>query len=87
MPEFPPHFSQRICPIITAGVIRPPDESIVKLPTAGGSMQINVQPCLGPRCMYFVPTLDGEGKVVNGNCAPAVQAFVMLNAVQQGAPK
>lgn len=73
----------KICPILTAANLRPPEPARV-LGIAGqkaAPQAPDAVACQGPVCAFFLPIMDGAGRIAGGNCCIALipSAVSMLN--------
>lgn len=79
----PPPPQPKFCPILTAAIMRPQQES--KIVGLDGQKQseggYDAVPCAGPNCAFFTPIHDGQGRLRGGNCAITLfpTAISMLN--------
>lgn len=64
----------KMCPVLSAGVVKLPERSALvgldgKPPPSAEPVDMNVIPCQGPSCAWFMRIADERGRLVDGNCA------------------
>jgi hypothetical protein len=80
--------SPKLCPILTAAVLRAHEESkIVGLDGTKKDGGYEAVPCAGPNCAFFTPVFGDDGQPRGGNCAITLipTAVAMLNGTVAGA--
>jgi hypothetical protein len=65
-------YNTKMCPELTAGMMRPKEEKRVQtLGAAQVETGLSVQPCVGMDCMWFQAVADQHGIPRHGQCGKA----------------
>jgi hypothetical protein len=73
--------TQKICPIMTAGYLKPPEPSSLVLPNGGVAAREAPEmiPCVGASCGFWLTMHDADNKPVAGGCGVGMAAAFVNN--------